>query len=102
METIEYFLDNLQNNNLPNNILLNYKYFGYEYNEVFKIDLNLLLDTVYTDIKITANQKVRLEQTEFKKNLLNLYNGKCIITNNDCERELNACHIVHVKYGGDF
>ena len=72
METIEHFLDNTKNNNLPNNILSSYKYFGYEYPEVFKIDLNLLLDKVYTNIKITTSQKVRLEQSEFKKNLLDL------------------------------
>ena len=102
METIEHFLDNTKNNNLPNNILSSYKYFDYEYPEVFKLDLNLLLDKVYTDIKITTTQKVRLEQSEFKKNLLDLYDGKCIITNNDCEKELNACHIIPVKDGGDY
>ena len=102
MESIEHFLDNTKNNNLPNNILSSYKYFGYEYPEVFKIDLNLLLDKVYTNIKITTSQKVRLEQSEFKKNLLDLYDGKCIITNNDCEKELNACHIIPVKDGGDY
>jgi len=37
---------------------------------------------------------VRLSQKEFKKELLKIFN-KCIITNEDCIDELEACHFVH-------
>ena len=102
MYSIEQYLDNLENKNLANNIFSSYKYFGYEYEEVFRIDLLLLLDEVYKEIKIVGNNKIRLEQKKFKKNLLKLYNNKCVITKNDNECELEACHIIPVSENGDY
>ena len=102
MSSIETYLDNLTTNKIPNNIFSSYSYFGYEYDEVFKIDLILLLDHIYTNISFVSDKKVRLEQTEFKKNLLNLYDNKCVISNNDNEDELEACHIIPVSENGDY
>lgn len=102
MTSIETYLDNLTTNKIPNNIFSSYRYFGYEYDEVFKNDLILLLDHIYTNISFVSDKKVRLEQTEFKKNLLKLYDNKCIISNNDNEDELNACHIIPVSEDGDY
>jgi predicted restriction endonuclease len=102
MTTIETYLDNLTTNKIPNNIFSSYKYFGYEYGEIFKIDLILLLDLVYPDISVINDKKIRLEQTEFKNNLLKLYDNKCVISNNDNEDELEACHIIPVSEDGDY
>jgi predicted restriction endonuclease len=102
MTSIETYLDNLTTNKIPNNIFSSYMYFGYEYDEVFKNDLILLLDHIYTNISLVSDKKIRLEQAEFKKNLINLYDGKCLITNNDNEDELEACHIIPVCEDGDY
>ncbi len=42
MTTIENYLDNIQRNNLSQKIFNAYKYFGYEYEILFKMDLVLL------------------------------------------------------------
>lgn len=102
MTTIEQYFDNLNNNKLPNNILSSYKYFGYEYQEIFNIDLKLLLDEVYKNISLVNDKKIRLEQSEFRNNLLKLYNNKCIITDNDNDDEIEACHIIPVAEDGDY
>ena len=38
----------------------------------------------------------------FRCYLLKIYEGKCIITNNSCEDELSACHIIPVSHEGDY
>jgi hypothetical protein len=102
MTSIETYLDNLTTNKLSANIFSSYVYFGYEYDEVFKNDLILLLDHIYTNISLVSDKKIRLEQEEFKKNLLILYDSKCLITNNDNEDELEGCHIIPVSEDGDY
>jgi predicted restriction endonuclease len=102
MITIETYLDNLTDNKLPTNIFHSHEYFGYEYEEVFKYDLTLLLNCLYPSVSFVGDKKVRLEQKEFKVNLLKLYNGKCIISGINNISELNACHIIPVKDDGDY
>ena len=102
MTTIENYLDNMQTNNLSYNIINTYKYFGYEYENLFKSDLLLLLEHIYTNISLVNDKKIRLEQKEFRDQLLKLYNNKCIITGNDCTDELSACHIIPVSTDGEY
>ena len=98
---LENYLDNLNNNKITNKILSTYKYFGYDYQEIFCTDLNLLLKYVYTELKIVEEKNKRTEQHEFRSELLKLYNGSCVVSGNDCEEELEACHIVPFSEQGD-
>lgn len=97
---LETYLDNYTQTKLQHKILSTYKYFGYEFEEVFTIDLNLLLNNVYPHIKLVQDQKTRLEQQEFRSQLLKLY-GKCVVSENDCEEEITACHIIPFAELGD-
>ena len=95
MQNLELFLDLYDNNEINMNIYNKYKIFGYEDKDAFILDLNFLLKNIY-DIKLISiedNDK-RIGQQEFKKILLKKYGFKCLITNNDCIDELEACHIV--------
>jgi len=93
-----------------NNITLNcndYKKFGYNDKELFKLHLDFLLKNFYKNIKINDSLcdslsmcKKRLNQEEFRNLLLNKYK-KCIITDNDCIDELEACHIIEYKDCGN-
>ena len=46
------------------------------------------------NIDLIDNKNTRLNQKEFRKELIKKYNGKCIISNSDCLTELDACHII--------
>ena len=97
---IETYLDSYNNKNLSIKILSTFKYFGYINQEIFTIDLNLLLENIYTDIKLVEDKKIRLEQQQFRIDLLKLYK-KCIISDNDCHDEITACHIVPFSENGE-
>lgn len=83
------------------NIYDNYKIFNYDNKELFTLHLDFLLNNLYKDIKIKEINisNKRLNQDEFRNLLLNKYK-KCIITNNECIDELEACHIIELKNGG--
>ena len=97
-----YSLENILNNNeiININIFNNYKDFGYESKNLLNIDLEFLVNNVY-DVTIIDNKNIRLSQEEFRTQLLEKY-GKCLITENTCVYELEACHIIEVKDGGDY
>lgn len=102
--SLEDYLDIISNSpykNISNKFIHTWKYFNYPNSNIFAIDLNLLLQTVYTDIKIVQNSNARLSQSEFRFGLIKLYGGKCIVSNNNSLEELEASHIVEVKDGGD-
>lgn len=46
------------------------------------------------------NEK-RLNQINFRDEIINNY-SKCIITNNECLDELEACHIIELNNGGTY
>jgi predicted restriction endonuclease len=46
--------------------------------------------------------KRRVGQTHFRKELLQKFDNKCIITETKCESELEACHIVSINKGGTY
>ncbi len=77
-----------------------YLYFGYDDNELFCYHLDFLLNNLYMNIKVVEEKTKRLNQQEFRQLLLDRY-GCCIISNNNCYEELEACHIIEVKNNGD-
>ena len=96
---LETYLDNYSDSKLSNKILSTYKYFGYNFEELFAQDLNLLLTNIYPHITLIQYQKTRLEQHEFRNQLLKLYK-MCIVTENDVSEELTACHIIPFSENG--
>lgn len=95
---------NYDNKILNSNIFDSYEYFYYFNLESFQIDLEFLLSTIYNEIKIQNNygNKKRLSQNEFRTQLLNLYESKCVVSSNFNPDELEASHIVEVADGGDY
>jgi hypothetical protein len=105
VENLEDFLDKQiysKNYELDNKIFEFWEYFGYYDLYTFQTDLNLLLETIYKQIKIISKSKSRPNQQEFRNNLMNYYNNRCAITGNDSIDELEACHIVDIKDNGDY
>jgi hypothetical protein len=98
MLSIENILDNYTQIHLS--LFDNYSNFGYPSKETLYVDLDFLVNNIYHTTLIDSNN-IRLSQEEFRKELLNKYN-KCIISDNDCYHELEACHIVEVHNGGDY
>lgn len=85
------------------NIINSYGYFGYPTESSFKIDLELLLEIVYNQITLVDNPpKARLTQKEFRTQLMDLYQSRCVISSNSNPDELEAAHIMEVCSGGDY
>ena len=105
MELLLDYLESINNYNkiIDVKILNSYEYFGYSNKFTFKIDLELLLETIYLDIKfVDKPSQVRLSQNEFRMKLMNLYSSQCIVSSNSNPDELEAAHIVGVGDGGDY
>ena len=94
---------NNQDKKINSNILDSYESFDYPNKYCFRIDLELLLETVYDEITlVNAPQKTRLNQKEFRLELIKLYQSKCVISSNSNPDELEAAHIVEIACGGDY
>ena len=105
LNTIETYLDTINGTNkkIPIKTLDSWEYFGYPNKNIFQIDLELLIQTVYPEIKIVkSNSNARLSQSEFRDILIKKYSGKCVITQNDSLEELEAAHIVEIKDLGEY
>lgn len=87
---------------LSSNITNSYRYFGYPNESSFKIDLELMLETVYNQIILVDTSKSRLTQSEFRTQLMDLYQSRCVISSNSNPDELEAAHIVEVCDGGNY
>lgn len=101
---LEEYLDIILNSpdkKISNKFIHTCKYFNYPNSDIFAIDLDLLLQSVYPDIKLVQDSNVRLTQSEFRNGLIKLYGNKCVVSNNDSLEELEASHIVEIKDGGD-
>ncbi len=107
MDKIDEYLFELENSttnktistsNIDDKIIYSHKYFGYDYVEDFKTDLQILFDFVYIDVKIVQSQELRLSQSEFKKLLVDKYGSKCVVSGNPVE--IQACHIIDHADGG--
>ena len=98
MPLLEDYLDNYEKESISPLIYSMYKKFNYDDEDSYILDLDFMLNNIY-NIKILEKNELRerrMEQTEFRQKLLEEYNNKCIVTDNDCEDELEACHIVPV------
>lgn len=95
MHKLESYLDYYDNRELSVKKLTDFESFGYQDKPVFDHHLEFLLNNCY-NIKLVDDAKVRLNQQEFRKQLINKFNGKCLITGENCEDELEACHIIPV------
>jgi predicted restriction endonuclease len=100
---LEDYLDkiNQTDNKINFKILDSWEYFNYSNKEIFINDIELLIQLIYSNIKICQDSNIRLSQTEFRKSLIEFYDGKCVITQNDSLEELEASHIVEHKDLGD-
>ena len=101
MNTIEIYLDNLKNNNLDYEMYNRYEEFGYVNKDLFKIDMDFILENFYKNVKIVELKSKRLNQTEFRKEILKKYK-KCVISGNNCEYEIEGCHIIPVSDDGNY
>lgn len=101
MNKLELFLDKYNNSEINSDILNSYKKFEYIHEELFTIDKDFMLKNLYT-IKIVENRRKRMGQSEFRKQILNKYNSKCIITGQTCIAELEAAHLIPVSTIEDY
>lgn len=101
MTKLENYLDEFDNNELHNSIFSKYQDFDYDNEDIYQIDLDFLLDNIY-NIKITDTKLKRMGQPEFRRQLLELYDEKCIVSGNDCKPEFEACHIIPVATEEDY
>ena len=96
MTKLEDYLDIHENGKINKSILTKYKDFDYTNEDIFLTDLKFLLNNIY-NITLIDEAKKRLSQKEFRDNIMDLFNKKCIITNDKCVRELSACHIIPIE-----
>jgi hypothetical protein len=94
MEQLEQYLINSNGIIYLND--MEYKDFNYDTYDDFEIDLFFLIETLYSDYKIFKNKQDRIEQEQFRRDLINKYR-KCIITGSTCLSELEAAHIVNFR-----
>jgi hypothetical protein len=94
---LETFLDKYTNQTISDRIYEQHELFGYEYQDEFMLDLDFMCKNIYC-VDIVADKKhnirpIRLGQSEFRQQLLAIYNNKCIVTQANCDIELEAAHI---------
>ncbi len=94
MEQLETFI--LNSNGIIYLDEIDYSKYYYESYDDFELDLFFLIETLYSNYKIFKNKQDRVEQEQFRRNLINKYN-KCIITGSTCLTELEAAHIVNFR-----
>lgn len=70
------------------------------YDTLKEFYLEFMLNNLYQD-KLTTTKKHRLNQREFREELLKKYKG-CIVTGETCEVELTAAHIVPVSENDNY
>jgi hypothetical protein len=68
-----------------------YKLFGYDDQDTFIDDFDFLAYNVYMTI-LYENNEEEIDQLEFKEQLLEKFNDKCIISGSECE--LDICQLV--------
>ena len=73
-----------------------YKYFSYDNEDLYIYHLQFLLENIYS-IKVIEYKHKRLNQKEFRKNIIKKFNSTCIISNITCIDELTAAHIVPIN-----
>ena len=94
MGKLEEYLDKCAKINY--NILTKYKEFDYNDYDDFIEDFLFLVNHIYK-IKITDDVNIRINQEKFRRELIKKYGEKCMITNNTCIDQIEACHIKEYK-----
>lgn len=92
MLDLELFLD--KQNTIDISIYNKNELFGYENEDLYILHLDFMLNNLY-NIKMVENKRKRLNQKEFREQLIEKYNC-CIITGETCVDELTAAHIVPI------
>ena len=95
MNKLEHYLDTFDNKELSKDIFNLSNYFGYKNDDEYNHHLKFMLDNLY-NIKLVESKRVRLNQKQFREELIKKFNGECLITGEDCSTELEACHIIPV------
>jgi hypothetical protein len=93
MNELEKYL--LTNNTVNNEYFINnYIKFNYDNYEELKLDLDFLINNIYSNVKIVNlhTKEQRLNQDSFRKELIKKYN-RCIVSNS-IDIECEACHII--------
>jgi len=96
MNKLEIYLEKYNNQKINKDEFYDYKKFDYIDESIFNYHLTFLLENCY-NIKIIDNSRYRLNQSEFRKQLLQKFNNKCIVTGENCIDELEACHIIPIN-----
>jgi predicted restriction endonuclease len=96
MQYLETYLDICDNTAITRNIYDMAGTFNYTDTTLYNQHLNFMLANLY-NIKLLDHKIVRLNQQEFKNNLLSKFNYRCCITGETCLAELSAAHIIPVK-----
>lgn len=96
MQKLELFLDQYNNESLNEDIYQDYLKFGYPNEGLYKLHLDFMLNNLY-DIKLIKSTRKRLNQTEFRKEILKKFNYACIVTGETCLDELTAAHIIPIS-----
>jgi predicted restriction endonuclease len=96
MNNLEQYLDNYDNKELTNEIYNMYKFFLYKNEDLYLYHLKFLLENIYS-IKIIEYKRKRLNQKEFRNQILQKFNNTCIISGVTCIDELTAAHIIPIN-----
>lgn len=96
MNKLEDYLDKYDNKELDSDIFNQYINFGYDNEILYKFHLNYMLNNLY-NIKITEPKRKRLNQKEFREEIVKKFNGKCVVSDETCIDELTASHIIPVS-----
>lgn len=88
---IEEYLDKNINDLNYKSLIHNYKLFGYSDIDIFKKEVDILLKYIYNYTKIKTIES-RMHQKNFRQDLFDLYNNKCIISG--YSNPLEAAHIL--------
>ena len=99
--SFDIYLDNYDQQFITNNFFDKWEEFGFESISIFKIHI-LFYIKKFTKIEYKDMVNIRDWQHDFRQNVCELYNNKCIISNIECKSELEAAHIKEYKYGGTY
>ena len=86
-------------------ILRNSKKYGYDNDYELELDFDILLKTKYPNLKEkgkTELRKKRTKQEQFRLDVIERYNGKCVVSGSSCLREIDAAHIIPVNKDGEY
>lgn len=101
MHNLERYLDKHNNTGIDENIINDFEKFEYTNEKLYSLHLNFLLENIY-NIKLLTHTRKRLNQNEFRNDILNKFNYKCVVSGETCKEELTASHIIPVADNEDY